>query len=88
MHPEHAPSAVKTWALVAAMVAIVFFQGILAYLVIGNLGMPDWDYRPVADVPGESAYADYPPLPNPQHVLGTQGAEAYPLQIMPLQGAK
>ena len=88
MHPEHAPSTLKTWALVAAMVGIVFFQGLLAYLVIGDLGMPDWDYRPVADVPGESPYAMYPPLPHPQHVRGPHGAEAYPLQALPVEGAK
>ena len=69
------------------MVGIVFFQGLLAYPVIGDLGMPDWDYRPVADVYGESPYAKYPPPPHPQHVLGPQGEEAYPLQVMPMQGA-
>ena len=65
-----------------------FLPGLLAYTVIGNLGQPDWDYRPVADVSGESPYAMYPPVPYPQHVLGAQGAEAYPLQVLPLQGAK
>jgi len=88
MHAEHAPSALRTWAIVAAMVGIVFFQGALAYYVIGDLGMPDWDYRPLPDVPGESPYAIYPPLPNSQHVRGAQGAEAYPLEVLPLQGGK
>jgi hypothetical protein len=88
MHPEHAVSSVKTWALVVAMVGIVFFQGWLAWTVIGDLGMPDWDYRPTPDVPGESRYALYPPVPHPQHVLGLHGAEGYPQEVLPLQGVK
>jgi hypothetical protein len=88
MHPEHQLSAFKTWSLVLAMVGIVLFQGWLAYTVIGDLGMPDWDYRPVPDVYGESPYAMYPPVPYPQHVRGTQGQESYPLQTLTIQGAK
>jgi hypothetical protein len=88
MHPEHQLSAFKTWSLVLAMVGIVLFQGWLAYTVIGDLGMPDWDYRPVPDVYGESPYAMYPPVPYPQHVRGPQGQESYPLQTLTIQGAK
>ena len=88
MHAEHSPSLIKSWLLVAAMLAIVVFQGWLAYTVIGDLGMPDWDYRPVLDVYGESPYAMYPPVPYPQHVRGPQGAEAYPLKPLPIQGVK
>ena len=86
MHAEHSPSLIKSWLLVAAMLASVVFQGWLAYTVIGDLGQPDWDYRPVPDVYGESPYAMYPPVPSPQHVRGPQGAEAYPLQALPIQG--
>ena len=88
MHPEHQTSAFKTWSLVLAMVGIVLFQGWLAYTVIGDLGMPDWDYRPIPDVYGESPYAMYPPVPYPQHVRGLQGAEAYPQKILVFQGAE
>jgi hypothetical protein len=88
MHAEHSPSLMKTWLVVAALVAIVIFQGWLAYTVIGDLGMPEWDYRPVPDVYGESPYAMYPAVPHPQHVRGPQGAEAYPLKALPLQGVK
>ena len=70
------------------MVAIVFFQGWLAYTAIGDLGMPDWDYRPVSDVYGESPYAMYPPVPYSQHVRGLQGEESYPLEILVIQGGK
>ena len=88
MHPEHQTSAFKTWSLVLAMVGIVVFQGWLAYTVIGDLGQPDWDYRPIPDVYGESPYAMYPPVPYPQHVRGLQGAEAHPPKILVFQGAE
>ena len=87
MEQEHSDSKAKTWLLVAACVLIVAFQGWLAFTVIGDLGMPDWDYRPVKDVPGESAYTltePYHPLPYPQHVLREQGAERYELRILNL----
>jgi hypothetical protein len=87
-HPEHSASRTGTWLLVAALVGIVFFQGWLAYTVIGDLGQPDWDYRPIPDVYGESPYAMYPPLPFPQHVAGAQGEEGYPLKVLPVQGVK
>jgi hypothetical protein len=77
----------RTWLLVAACVAIVVFQGWLAITVIGDLGMPGWDYRPVRDVPGESPYtltAPYHALPFPQHVSGKQGEEDNPLRILNL----
>ena len=56
-HPDHQTSAIKTWLFVLFFVAIVFFQGWLAFTVIGDLGQPDWDYRPIKDVPAESAFA-------------------------------
>ena len=85
--PAHHASAAKTWALVLVTVGIVAFQGWLAFTVIGDLGQPDWDYRPVLDVPGESPYTltgPYHPLPYPQHVLGQQGEEGYTLRILNL----
>ena len=88
MHPEHKTSAFKTWGLVLAMVGIVLFQGWLAYTVIGDLGQPDWDYRPIPDVYGESPYAMYAPVPYPQHVRGPQGKESHPLEVLTIQGVK
>ena len=67
--------------------AIVIFQGWLAHTVIGDLGQPDWDYRPVKDVSGESAYTltdTYHAVPYPQHVVAKQGAEQYELRILNL----
>ncbi len=92
-HPEHQTSVFKTWLLILFFVAIVAFQGWLAYTLIGDLGQPDWDYRPIKDVPGESAYAisdPYHPLPYPQHVRGAQGQEENPshLYIIPFEGVE
>ncbi len=88
MHAEHHVSTLRTWLLVAAMVGIVLFQGWLAFTVIGDRGQPDWDYRPVPDVPGESPYALYPPVPFPQHVSRPQGQEANPLNVLILRGVE
>ena len=89
----HQPSLIKTWLLVLFFVGIVVFKSWLAYIVIGDLGQPDWDYRPIEDVPGESAFAvfnPYHPLPYAQHVLDEQGAEENPshLKVIPYQGVE
>jgi hypothetical protein len=66
-------SARTTWILIIALLMLILAKGMLAYFVVGDLGQPTWDYRPVADVPGESPYAVYPPQPYPQHVRGDKG---------------
>jgi hypothetical protein len=90
-HAAHETSAFKTWALILIMVGWVVFKGWLAYGVIGDLGQPDWDYRPIMDVPGESVHTifhPYHPLPYGQHVMGEQGQEENPqhLYVVPLKG--
>jgi hypothetical protein len=90
---QHRASAIKTWSIVFLMVGWVVFKGWLAYRVVGDRGQPDWDYRPVKDVPAESAYAvkePYHPLPFPQHVMGKQGTEENPshLSVVRLQGVQ
>ena len=92
-HTEHETSAVRTWFLIMLMVGWVAFKGWLAYTVIGDLGQPDWDYRPILDVPGESAYAignPYHALPYAQHVRGELGKEENPLHLkaLPFQGVE
>ena len=87
MANEHSTSWLKTVFLVAACLAIVIFQGWLAHTVIGDLGQPDWDYRPIPDTPGESIYTLTDPfhaLPYPQHILDRQGKEHNPLRILNL----
>jgi len=90
---EHNTSAALTWLLILCMVGWVIFKGWLAFTVIGDLGQPDWDYRPIKDVPGESAYATYnpyQPMPYPQHVFEEQGDEKNPLHLytLPFEGVE
>jgi hypothetical protein len=72
-HPDTHASALKTYIVIVAMVALILFKGALAFVMVGDQGQPTWDYRPILDVPAESPYAVYQPLPYPQHVLGAQG---------------
>jgi hypothetical protein len=88
---QHSLSDFKTWLLILFFVAIVTFQGWLAYTLIGDRGQPGWDYRPIKDVPGQSPYSisePYHPLPFPQHVRGKQGSEGYPTNILRFSGAE
>lgn len=55
------------------MLVIIAAKGLFAYYVVGDRGQPTWDYRPVQDVPAQSAYAVYQLLPAPQHVRGAGG---------------
>jgi hypothetical protein len=66
-------SAFKTYIVIVAMIALILFKGALAFVMVGDQGQPTWDYRPILDVPAESPYAVYPPLPYPQHVRGARG---------------
>ena len=62
-----------SWLIVLVIVLIILIQGIFSFKVVGDRGQPDWDYRPVKDVPGESPYAMYELLPYPQHIRGKEG---------------
>ncbi len=74
MHTEeHRGSAFATWIIIVLLVLLVLAQGAFSFLAVGDQGQPNWDYRPVKDVPGESPYAIYEPLPYPQHVRGQKG---------------
>ena len=91
--PQYSISASKTWLLILFFVAMVTFQGWLAYTLIGDRGQPGWDYRPIKDVPGQSPYAiadPYHPLPYPQHVSAEQGREENPshLYVIPFEGVE
>lgn len=66
-------SAGKTWTLVFLLMLFVLAKGFLALSIVGDRGQPTWDYRPVKDIPGESAYAVYAVMPFPQHVRGAAG---------------
>jgi hypothetical protein len=66
-------TSVATWAVIALLFILILAKGVFAFLIVGDRGQPAWDYRPVKDVPGESPYAIYQPLPYPQHVRGEKG---------------
>ncbi|MDJ0884097.1 MAG: hypothetical protein QNJ48_08040 [Desulfobacterales bacterium] len=72
-NPDTHGSVLKTYFVIAAVVALILFKGALALEMVGDQGQPDWDYRPILDVPAESPYAVYKPLPYPQHILGAEG---------------
>lgn len=72
-HDATNESAFKTWVVVCLLALGIVAKGFYAFFVIGDQGQPTWDYRPVADIPGESPYAIYEKLPNPQHVRGAKG---------------
>mgnify|MGYP006287727597 CR=1 FL=1 len=61
------------WVVLVLLLALIFGKGLMAFFVIGDLGQPDWNYGIVRDVPGESPYAIYEPLPYSQHVRGDKG---------------
>ena len=71
-HIEHA-SALKSWLVIFSLLALILGKGFFAFFVVSDLGQPDWDYRPILDVPAESPYATYRLLPHPQHVRGARG---------------
>lgn len=70
---ERRESAGYTWVVIALLLALILGKGFYAFVVVGDLGQPPWDYRPILDVPGESPYAIYQPLPHPQHIRGERG---------------
>jgi hypothetical protein len=66
-------SSIATWVIIALLLVWILAKGVFSFFVVGDLGMPTWNYRPVKDVPGESAYAVYQVQPYPQHVRGPKG---------------
>ena len=73
MHTHAKHTGFKTWLAIALLLVLILGKGFFAFWVVGDKGQPDWAYRPVKDVPGESPFAVYPLLPNPQHVRGQRG---------------
>lgn len=69
----HKESIVKTWLVVFSLVALILAKGFFSFFIVSDRKMPDWDYRPILDVPAESPYAVYDKLPYPQHVRGAKG---------------
>jgi hypothetical protein len=73
MEQSYEKSEFRSWVILGLILAFILTKGVFAFVAVGDRGMPDWDYRPVKDVPGQSPYAVYEKLPNPQHVRGSGG---------------
>ncbi len=72
-HSNHKESSFVSWVIIFLLLALILGKGLFSFLVVGDLGQPTWDYRPIKDVPAESPYAVYEPAPYPQHVKGAEG---------------
>ncbi len=72
-HAARTESSLVTWLVVGILLTWILAKGFFAFFVVGDAGQPTWDYRPVADIPSESPYAVYKPLPHPQHIRGMRG---------------
>ena len=72
-HSNHKESSFVTWVIIFLLLALILGKGLFSFLVVGDLGQPTWDYRPIKDVPAESPYAVYELVPYPQHVKGAEG---------------
>jgi hypothetical protein len=66
-------SSLITWVIIVLLLAWILGKGFFSFFVVGDMGQPTWNYRPIKDVPGESPYAIYKVLPHPQHVKGAKG---------------
>jgi hypothetical protein len=72
-HSTGKESTFATWVIIVLLLAWILGKGFFSFFVVGDMGQPTWNYRPVKDVPGESPYALYQVLPYPQHVKGAKG---------------
>lgn len=69
----HKETSLSTWIMIILIFVGILVQGFFTFFIVGDLGQPTWDYRPVKDLPGQSPYALYRLLPDPQHVKGAKG---------------
>ena len=72
-NPLRKNSSISNWVILFLLITLILAKGIYTFFIVGDLGQPTWDYRPVKDVPGQSPYAVYQLLPDPQHVRGSGG---------------
>ena len=72
-HSTEKESTLITWVIIALLLAWILGKGFFSFFVVGDMGQPTWNYRPIKDVPGESPYAIYKVLPYSQHVKGAKG---------------
>jgi hypothetical protein len=72
-HSTGKESAIATWVIIILLLVWILGKGFFSFFVVGDLGQPTWNYRPMKDVPGESPYAVYQIQPYSQHVKGAEG---------------
>ena len=66
----------KGWLYVSGLALLFLLYGLFMFFVVGDRGMPGWDFGTVRDVPGESVYSTHPgpgtglTEPEKQHVKG------------------
>jgi hypothetical protein len=72
-HSTGKESTIATWVIITLLLVWILGKGFFSFFVVGDLGQPTWNYRPIKDVPGESPYAIYQVQPYPQHVQGAKG---------------
>jgi len=72
-HSDHKESSFVSWVIIFLLLTWILGKGFFSFFVVGDLGQPTWDYRPIKDVPGESPYAVYELVPHPQHIKGAEG---------------
>ncbi len=72
-HSNEKESSLITWVIIVLLLAWILGKGFFSFFVVGDMGQPTWNYRPIIDVPGEAPYAIYKVLPHPQHVKGAKG---------------
>ncbi len=65
-------TVLHTWLWIMTLVFIILGVGGFAFRVVGDKGIPSWDYRPVKSLPSESPYANYEKNPLGQHVSGKE----------------
>ena len=72
-HSTEKESTIATWVIIILLLVWILGKGFFSFFVVGDLGQPTWNYRPIKDVPGESPYAVYQVQPYSQHVKGAEG---------------
>ncbi len=72
-HSNQKESSFVSWIIIFLLLVWILGKGFFSFFMVGDLGQPTWDYRPIKDVPAESPYAVYELVPHPQHVKGAEG---------------
>ena len=81
---EREGGSLKLWILVCAFSLAFLAYGLVAFLLIGDKGPPDWDFGVVQDTPGKSSLSTVsdqavtPGQVEEQHIAGKPSASGLP----------